>query len=175
RTVAVTSELSEKVRQLPGVEVATMVNGFSLIGGEGSNYGLGFVKLAPWDEREDDDMSAEAIIGKLFVLGAGIADAEILFFQPPSVAGFRVSSGFEMQILDRSGGSFNDLDAAAQGYLMDLMARPEILYASTSFNTNYPQYEIDLNVPKAKEAGVSISSIFSTLQGYIGSVYAADF
>lgn len=175
RTVEITSELAEKVRQVPGVEVASMVNGFSLIGGAGSNYGLGFIKLAPWDEREDDSMSVEAIIGQLFGIGAGIADAEILFFQPPSVPGFGVSSGFEMQILDRSGGSFNDLDAAAQGYLMELMARPEILYASTSFNTNYPQYEIDLNVPKAKEAGVSISSIFSTLQGYIGSVYAADF
>ncbi len=175
RTVEVTLELSEKVREIPGVEVATMVNGFSIIGGAGSNFGLGFVKLAPWDERTEDSMSAEAIIGKLFGVGAGIADADILFFQPPSVPGFGVSSGFEMQILDRSGGSFNELDAAVQNYLLDLMACPEILYASTSFNTNYPQYEIDLNIPKAKEAGVSISSIFSTLQGYIGSVYAADF
>src|SRR3546814_18401490 len=55
------------------------------------------------------------------------------------------------------------------------MQRPEIMYAQSSFNTNYPQYEIELNVPKAKEAGVSISSIFGTLQGYIGSIYAADF
>ncbi|NJW55355.1 efflux RND transporter permease subunit, partial [Salinimicrobium oceani] len=62
-----------------------------------------------------------------------------------------------------------------QAYLMELMQRPEILYASTSFNTNYPQYEIDLNVPRAKEAGISVSSILGTLQGYIGSIYAADF
>ena len=55
------------------------------------------------------------------------------------------------------------------------MQRPEILYAQSSFNTKYPQYEINLNVPKAKEAGVAISSIFATLQGYIGGIYAADF
>lgn len=175
RTVAVTNEISERARQIPGVSTTTLVNGFSLIGGAGSNYGLGFIKLAPWDEREEVSMSADAIIGQLFAMGASIPDAEILFFQPPSVPGFGVSSGFELQILDRSGGDFTELDAAAQQYLMDLMARPEILYASTSFNTGYPQYEIDLNVPKAKEAGVSISSIFSTLQGYIGSFYAADF
>lgn len=175
RTVAVTNEISERARQIPGVSTTTLVNGFSLIGGAGSNYGLGFIKLDPWDEREEESMSADAIIGQLFAMGATIPDAEILFFQPPSVPGFGISSGFELQILDRSGGEFTELDAAAQQYLMDLMARPEILYASTSFNTNYPQYEIDLNVPKAKEAGVSISSIFSTLQGYIGSFYAADF
>ena len=175
RTVAVSQEIAERARQIPGVESVTMVNGFSLIGGAGSNYGLGFIKLANWDDRGDESMSSEAIIGQLFGAGAQIPDADILFFEPPSVPGFGVSSGFEMQILDRSGGSFNDLDAAAQQYLNDLMQRPEILYAQTSFNTNYPQYEIDLNIPKAKETGVSVSSILSTLQGYIGSFYAADF
>lgn len=175
RTVEITTQLSEKARQISGVETVSMVNGFSLIGGAGSNYGLGFLKLDPWDEREDESTSVDAIIGQLFQIGAGIADADILFFQPPSVPGFGVSSGFEMQILDRSGGPFTDLDQASQAYLMELMERPEILYAQSSFNTNYPQYEIDLNVPKAKESGVAISSIFSTLQGYIGSMYAADF
>lgn len=175
RTVEITNQLSERARQIPGVETVSMVNGFSLIGGAGSNYGLGFIKLDPWDERENESTSVEAIIGQLFQMGASIADADILFFQPPSVPGFGVSSGFEMQILDRSGGPFTELDNASQAYLMELMERPEILYAQSSFNTNYPQYEIDLNVPKAKESGVAISSIFSTLQGYIGSMYAADF
>lgn len=55
------------------------------------------------------------------------------------------------------------------------MQRPEIMYAQSSFNTNYPQYEIDVNIPKTKEAGVSVSSVLSSLQGYIGSIYAADF
>ena len=175
RTVEITAQLSELAGQIPGVKTVTMVNGFSLIGGAGSNFGLGFITLDSWDERKDDATSVDNIIGQLFRLGAGISDADILFFQPPSIPGFGVSSGFEMQILDSSGGSFTDLDQSTQAYLTELMARPEILYAQSSFNSNYPQYEIDLNIPKAKEAGVSISSIFSTLQGYIGSMYAADF
>src|SRR5690606_2775503 len=97
-----------------------------------------------------------------------IADANILFFSPPSIPGFSVSSGFELQVLDRLGGSFNELDRVTQDFLMKLMQRPEIQFAQSSFNTKYPQYEIDLNVEKAKEAGVSISSIFQTMQGYIG-------
>jgi HAE1 family hydrophobic/amphiphilic exporter-1 len=175
RTVEITSELSEKIRQMPGVEGVTLINGFSLIGGAGSNNAFGIVRLDPWADRKDESVSSDALTGKMFQIAAGIPGANMLFFAPPSIPGFGISAGFEMKILDRSGGSFQELDHVAQAYLRELSQRPEVLYAQSSFNTNYPQYEMDINVPKAKEAGVSISSIFSTLQGYIGSIYAADF
>jgi HAE1 family hydrophobic/amphiphilic exporter-1 len=175
RTVELTSKLSEKIRQMPGVEGVTLINGFSLIGGAGSNNAFGIVRLDPWADRKDEAVSSDALTGKMFQIAAGIPGANMLFFAPPSIPGFGISGGFEMKILDRSGGSFRELDQAAQAYLSELSQRPEVLYAQSSFNTNYPQYEMDINVPKAKEAGVSISSIFSTLQGYIGSIYAADF
>lgn len=175
RTVAVTQELYQKIKDIPGVEGGSLVNGFSLISGAGSNYGLGFLKLRNWDERKDESMSADAIIAQMFQAAATIPDANILFFAPPSVPGFGVSSGFEMMVLDRFGGEFGELDRVTQEFLGQLMQRPEILYAQSSFNTHYPQYEIMLDAPKAKEAGVSISSIFATLQGYIGGFYAADF
>ncbi|MGC1240671.1 MAG: efflux RND transporter permease subunit [Chryseosolibacter sp.] len=175
RTVAVTEELYQKLVGIPGVEGGSLVNGFSLISGAGSNYGLGFISLDNWEDRKDESMSADAIIARMFQVAATIPDANILFFAPPSVPGFGISSGFELNVSDRLGGSFNALDRVTREFLGQLMQRPEILYAQSSFNTNYPQYEIKLNVPKAKEAGVSISSIFSTLQGYIGGIYAADF
>ena len=175
RTVELTQQLYDRIKQIPGVEGGSMINGYSLISGAGSNYALGFLKLKPWNERKDKSMSADAIIAKMFGTAASIPGANILFFAPPSVPGFGVSSGFELKVLDRLGGSFTDLDRVTQDYLQQLMQRPEILFAQSSFNTKYPQYEISLNVPKAKEAGVSISSIFATLQGYIGGIYAADF
>ncbi len=175
RTVAVTGQLYEKLIKIPGVEGGSLVNGFSLISGAGSNYGLGFISLKDWSERKDESQSADAIIAQMFRAASTIPDANILFFAPPSIPGFGVSSGFEMHVLDRLGGSFSELDRVTKEFLGQLMQRPEILYAQSSFNTQYPQYEISLNVPKAKEAGVSISSIFSTLQGYIGGIYAADF
>ena len=175
RTVAVTQELYDKIKDIPGVEGGSLVNGFSLISGGGSNYGLGFLKLKNWDERKDESMSADAIMAQMAQVATTIPDANILFFAPPSVPGFGVSSGFEMLVLDRLGGEFTELDRVTDEFLGQLMQRPEILYAQSSFNTNYPQYEIILDAPKAKEANVSISSIFGTLQGYIGGFYAADF
>ena len=175
RTVSVTEELYNKLIKIPGVKGGSLVNGFSLISGAGSNYGLGFISLDNWKDRKEASKSSDAIIGQMFQVASTIPEANILFFSPPSVPGFGVSSGFELNVLDRLGGSFSELDKVTKEFLGQLMQRPEILYAQSSFNTQYPQYEINLNVPKAKEAGVSISSIFSTLQGYIGGIYAADF
>lgn len=175
RTVGITKEFEAKVTSIPGVSGITLVNGFSLISGQGSNYAIGFVKLDPWEEREEDYLSSDAITGQLFQLGGSITGAEMVFFAPPSIPGFGSSAGFEFKLLDRTGGSFDKLDQQSQEFLAKLNQRPEIQYAQSSFNTNYPQYELDINIPKAKEAGVSISQIFGTLQGYIGSIYAADF
>jgi HAE1 family hydrophobic/amphiphilic exporter-1 len=175
RTVAITDELAKAIEKIPGVAGGSMVNGFSLISGEGSNYALGFFRLKPWGEREADSLSAQAIIGKMFGLAGKIPGAKILFFAPPSIPGFGVSSGFELSFLDQSGGSFIELDRQVRAYMDNLMDRPEIQYAQTAFSTGYPQYEMELNIPKAKEAGVDVSSILGTLQGYIGSIYAADF
>src|SRR5690554_5887672 len=167
RTVEATRELSLKAREIPGVRNVTVVNGFSLISGAGSNYGIGFIKLDDWSEHTEDHLSAQAITAQLFGMGATIADGNFLFFAPPSVPGFGASSGFEVQVLDRSGGNFSELSEVTQNYLMELMQRPEVLYAQSSFNTNYPQYEIDINIPKTKESGVSVSAVLTTLQGYI--------
>jgi HAE1 family hydrophobic/amphiphilic exporter-1 len=173
--VEITEELARKLKQLPGVDGFTIVNGFSFLAGAGNNYAIGFISLDPWEEREADSLSAQALTGKMFGIASTIPGANILFFAPPSIPGYGASTGATFELLDKSGGSFEELDQTAQDYLAQLSARPEILYAQTSFNTNYPKYEIQLDVAKAKEAGVSISSIFRTLQGYIGGIYAADF
>lgn len=175
RTNMVTEELYAKAKQIPGVHRVTIINGRSLISGAGSNYGIAFIKLKNWDERKAEGESANAIIGKLFGIAATVPDANIIFFAPPSIPGFSLSGGFEVNLMDKSGGSFEELDATTKEFIGNLMKHPEIKYGQSSFNTKYPQYELDINVPLAKRYGVSVSSIFATLQGYIGGIYAADF
>ncbi len=175
RTQEVNDKLYKKINGLEGIEGVAVISGRSLINGAGSNYGLGFIKLDDWDQRESDELSVEAITEKLFGIAATMPEANIIFFAPPSIPGFGNSSGFEVNLLDRSGSSFNELDAANQEFIQKLSERPEIQYAQSSFNTNYPQYELMLNVPLAKEKGVTTREIFTTLQGYIGGIYAADF
>ena len=175
RTHDVNQLLYSKIKNLPGVQGASVIDGRSLISGAGSNYGLGFIRLEDWDKRGADSLSVESITGQLFGIAAQIPDAQIIFFSPPSIPGFGNSAGAELNLLDRSGGSFTDLDKVNQEFMAKLSERPEIQYAQSSFNTQYPQYEMTLNIPLAKEMGVSVQSIFNTLQGYIGSIFAADF
>jgi HAE1 family hydrophobic/amphiphilic exporter-1 len=175
RTHEVNKELYSKLIQIPGVLEGSVVEGRSFLGGSGSNYGLGFIRLQDWDKRGADSLSIERITAKMFGVAAGIAEANIIFFAPPSIPGFSSSAGVEVNLLDRASGSFVDLDKTNQDFMTKLSQRPEIQYAQSSFSTAYPQYELELNVPRAKELGVSVSSIFSTLQGYIGSVFASDF
>jgi len=175
RTDAVARKLYSKIEGMEGVVGVNFIKGRSLINGSGSNYGMGIIKLEDWSKRENPSLSSSAITGKLFGIAAGVPDAKIIFFSPPSIRGFGNSSGFEVNLLDKFGGEFKDLDKANQEFAMALMSHPEIKYAQSAFNTNYPQYEMEVNVPLAKEKGVEVSSIFSTLQGYIGGIYASDF
>jgi len=175
RTGKIVDELFEKTHNLQGVDGVSFVRGRSLLSGSGTNYAIGFIKLADWKDREDESLSTEAITGKLFGIASTIPGANIIFFAPPSIRGFGNSAGFEINLLDRFGGEFTDLEKANQEFMGALMKHPEIKYAQSSFNTKYPQYEMEVNVPLAKEKGVPINSIFSTLQGYIGGVYASDF
>ncbi|WP_016990408.1 efflux RND transporter permease subunit [Flavobacterium sp. ACAM 123] len=175
RTHQVNKKLYEKITKIPGVKGGSVIEGRSFLGGEGSNNGLGFIRLDDWNERIADSLSIKSITGQMFAIAATIPEANILFFAPPSIPGFGSSAGVEVNLLDRSGGSFSKLDETTQDFIAKLTQRPEIQYAQSSFNTNYPQYEIELNTALAKELGVPISSIFSTLQGYIGGIFAADF
>ncbi|WP_027421281.1 efflux RND transporter permease subunit [Crocinitomix catalasitica] len=175
RTSAVAKDLYNKISNVDGIVGVNLIRGRSLLNGSGSNYGFGIIKLKDWSERTDPELSADAISKKLFGIVAGIPEANIIFFSPPSIRGFGNSSGFEINLLDKFGGEFKDLDIANQEFAAALTKHPEIKYAQSSFSTEYPQYEMEVNVPLAKEKGVPVNSIFSTLQGYIGGVYASDF
>jgi HAE1 family hydrophobic/amphiphilic exporter-1 len=175
RTQQIIQELYSKTENVEGMDGVSFVKGRSLLSGAGTNYAIGFIKLKDWADRKDESTSAEAITQKLFGIASTIPGATIIFFAPPSISGFGNSAGFEVNLLDRFGGDFTELDKANQEFMGALMKHPEIQYAKTAFNTNYPQYEMDINVPLAKEMGVPINSIFSTLQSYIGGVYASDF
>lgn len=176
RTYATLKELEAKTSQIPGVESVTIITGTNLLTGVGSNNGLAFVKLKSLDERSKaKEQDIRSLTMKMFGAAATVPTANIVFFQPPSIPGFSMSSGFEFVLLDKAGGTINNLDATAQQFMGALMQRPEIQYAQNSFNTQYPQYEMEINVPKAKESGVSINNLLTTVQGYIGGIYATDF
>ncbi|MBY0543802.1 MAG: efflux RND transporter permease subunit [Sphingobacteriaceae bacterium] len=166
------TKIDKIVRDIPEVKSALRIVGRSMISGSGSSYGMVISRLKPWNERERD---VKAIIGELFAKTAGIKGAKIIFFAPPTIQGFGTSGGFEFQLQDKTGGDINKFNDVGNSFLAALAKRPEIQYASTSFNPNFPQYQIDVNVAKIKQAGLTVTDVLSALQGYYGGVYASNF
>lgn len=175
RTEVITKEVERMARTIPEVETILRINGRSLISGAGSNYGMVIMRLKDWKERKGRGKDVQSVIGRLFGMASSIRDARIIFIAPPSIQGFSISGGFELQLQDRTGGDIGTFYKIGTDFLTALNQRPEIRFASTPFNPNFPMFRLDVNVEKAKEAGFTVNEILSTIQGYYGGVYASNF
>ncbi|MDD3005428.1 efflux RND transporter permease subunit [Flavobacterium sp.] len=176
KTEKAVKELDSILASMDIVEARMNVVGFSLLNQvNGGSYAFTVIKLKPWSERKEANQSVDAVVGELFGRTAHFKDARALFFTPPSVQGFGSADGFELKIQDKGDDSWQDVSRVSNDFLGALMQRPEIQYAMTNFNPSFPQYEMDINVERAKNAGVSMTDIFNTMQGYYGGLYTTDF
>ncbi|BDD11848.1 multidrug transporter AcrB (plasmid) [Fulvitalea axinellae] len=175
RTFAATEELREIIKGAYGVKNITFSSGVNFFSGAGSSYALGFITLTDWKSRLSKKGDINNIIKDLYIRASQVSDANIIFFTPPSVPGYGSADGFEMQLLDKTAGDLNAFDLVAKDFVGKLSSSPAISFASNSFNTGFPQYEVEIDVVGAKRAGISVNSIFGALQGFYGGFYVSDF
>ena len=176
QTKKVIDQFDSIVATMDIVESRINIVGFSLLNGvNGSSYAFSVIKLKDWKDRKNAEDQVDAVVGQLFGRTAHFKDARMLFFTPPSVQGFGSADGFDLKLQDKGDDSWLQVSEVSQAFLAELNQRPEIQYAMTNFNASFPQYQLDINVEKAKNAGISVSDIFNTLQGYYGGLYTTDF
>jgi HAE1 family hydrophobic/amphiphilic exporter-1 len=96
-------------------------------------------------------------------------------FSLPTINGFGMNSGFSFELQDKGGHTIAQFYNVAQEFLSALNKRPEIQFATTTFNPNFPQYLLSVNVPKIKEAGLNVSDVMEAMQGYFGGIYVDNF
>lgn len=175
-TEDVLQNIEQMVVSTPGVKHVFLVKGRSPLSGLGSNFGMAVILLNDLNERQKEkDQNSEDIINSLFEKSSELKGVNTFFFARPNIQGFGLSNGFEFQLQDRSGGSLTKFSEVSNQFIEALNQRPEIKYASTSFNVNYPQYQVNVDVAKVTEAGMMVNDVLSALQGYIGGVYASNF
>jgi len=176
RTEDVIRRMSEITMQEPGVESAVAFPGLSIAGfSNSSNAGIVFSTLKPFEERESPQLSAGAIAMSLNLKYAVIQDAFIAIFPPPPVQGLGVVGGFKLQIEDRAGRGYEVLNEVTKAFMARAMAAPELIGQFTTYQVNVPQIFVDVDRTKARQLGVPITSVFETLQIYLGSLYVNDF
>lgn len=176
RTEAALNSIDSLIAANPSVRTRTQVTGYSFIAGQGNSYGTFIIKLTDWDQRQGKGQDLNSIIGSLYVqTNMAVKDARVLLFAPPMIPGYSLTNGFEFNLQDKTGGDLNQFYNIAQEFLAKLNQRPEIAAAQTSFNPTFPQYMIDIDAAKCKQAGISPGDILTTLQGYYGGLYASNF
>ncbi|MEE1207632.1 MAG: efflux RND transporter permease subunit, partial [Muribaculaceae bacterium] len=174
RTADVCERLDEKLLKIPGVQYTQKILGYSFIAGQGATYGTFIIKLKPWEER-DASQSADNVIKQINGIAQEIKDGRIVSFAPPMITGYSMTNGFELKMQDKTGGDINTFYGVVQGFLAQLNQQPELAMAYTTFNPSFPQYMVDIDAAKAKQAGISPATILQTLQGYYGGMYVSNF
>ena len=175
RAMEVLNKVDSLVAADPAVESRTIISGFGFIGGQGPSYGSVIIKLKDWEERSMTQNS-DMIVATLFMRAQKvIKDAQVLFFAPPMIPGYSISSDIELNMQDKTGGDLNHFFDVVNAYTAELEKRPEISRAQTTFNPSFPQYQLDIDVAACKKAGISPSDILTTMQGYFGGLYASNF
>ena len=173
-THKVMEQVSQRINGIPQIRDYMQVAGYGMIAGQGSSYGMAIIKLKDWDERPNKEDDVNAVIGQIYGRTADIKDAQIFAVAPPMISGYGTSTGFSMHLQDKTGGDLTEFYNIYLQFIGALNQRPEIARAYSTFNINFPQYMVDIDAAKAKRAGISPTSILSTLAGYYGGQYVSN-
>lgn len=175
RAIQIMQRVDSLIAAEPAVASRTMISGFSFTGGSGPSYGSFIIKLKDFEERSMMQNSNIVFITLYMRAQKIIKEAQVLFFQPPMIPGYSASSDIQMYMQDKTGGSLERFYDVVNAYNAELSQRPEVNSASTTFNPSFPQYQIDIDAAACKRAGISPSTILTTLQGYYGGMYSSNF
>ena len=176
RTDKVIRQMSDIALHHPAVESAVAFPGLSINGFTNStNSGIVFVTLKPFEERQTADLSGNAVARQLQQSFGSIQSAFIAIFPPPPVQGLGTIGGFRIQLEDRAGLGYEEVNRVTQEVLKRAAGTPELSNLFTSFTVNVPQLQADIDVEKAATLGLSKTDIANALQVNLGSLYVNDF
>lgn len=160
---------------IPEVAELNSTAGYGLISGESSAAGNIIMKLKPWSERTRKDQSVNAVIGKVYALTADIKDATVFAMAPAMIAGYGTGNALDINLQDKLDGDMHQFYDYAQQFIGALNQRPEISVAFTSFNLNFPQWEVSVDAAKCQRSGITANEVLGCLSGYYGGQYVSDF
>lgn len=175
RTQDVMKEVEGKLGNLPSKKVLNVISGFNMLtSSTSSSAGVAFILLKRAKERGDvqdiNDIMND-VRGRL----SGIKGANFFVFTFPTVPGFSNVDALDIVLKDKTGGSISKFSGISTHFIGELMKRPEIAFAFTSFKADYPQLEMEVDDVKAEQLGVNVRDILQAMQTYYGSAQASDF
>lgn len=173
-TMKIMEEIDRRIADIPQIKVFSKTAGTGMMSGTGPSCGMFNIRLKDWKERKGKGDDINSVIDEIYRRTADITGAKIIVFTRNMIPGYGVSNGFEIHVQDQKGGNIEDLKQITNNIIAELGKRPEIARASTSFDTKYPQYLVEVDAANALRHGVQPGDVLDALSGYIGGTYASN-
>lgn len=173
-TMQVMEEIDRRICDLPQIKAYSRTAGMGTLSGVGSSAGSFNIRLKDWSQRQGPEDDINSVMDEIYRRTSDIVGARIIVLTRGMIPGYGATSGFEIHVQDQKGGKIEDLQQIAYRIIAELNQRPEIARATTSFDTKYPQYLVEVDAATALRHGVEPADILSALSGYIGGSYASN-
>lgn len=174
RTQQFMDKIYPLLKEEAGVDNVMGIIGHSMIGGSGENVAMGIITLKPWNQRPGDELYSTNILNRIRAKLIGMPEADIQLFEPPAIMGLGMSGGMDYRLQSLNTDNPQKIEAALNNILMLINQDSNIMYAYTTYTAQTPNFYIDIDREKAEAMKVSIGSIYSVLQNYLGSSYVND-
>lgn len=176
-TEKTSAQIERIIREDPGVEVVTTVNGFNLISSvQSSSNSFFFISLKPWSERKGPDMTggrhrrqAEEQAERVNFLRHGLRGSS------PPLPGVGTSGDVTFLLEDRQGIGEEFLASNTSKFIEAAGKRPEIAGISNFMSPSNLQYNLNVNTEQATLQNMNVDEIYATIQAYMGSTFLNNF
>ena len=176
RTSEVLRTLERKIAPLPGVQDIFSIVGFSILdAAQEANTGFIFVRLKPFADRTTAQLDVNAVIGRVFGVGAQVRQANVIAFNLPPIIGLSTAGGFTYMLEGLSGQDPQQLSSTMGGLIGSANANPKLSRVFSTFTASNPSLFLNIDRVKAQALGLNINDVFTALQATLGGVYVNEF
>ncbi|MCC8157651.1 MAG: efflux RND transporter permease subunit [Phascolarctobacterium sp.] len=173
RGVQAMMELGNRIKALPGVKYVMEVSGMDILSNAPkASAGLIVAAMEDYDKRTN---TAQELVPQIYGIGAQMPQLSVMAFDPPALPGASSTGSLSLYLMNLGGDNMERMQEVANEFLAKANARPEIGMAYTTFNTNTPVYQFNVDRAKAESLNVPVASVYTALQTFLGGSEINDF
>jgi multidrug efflux pump len=177
RTNDAVQRIEEIALKTRGVKHTVAISGQSiLLGANASNFGALYLMLDDFEHRRKPALSADRIGAALQErFQKEVPEAIVNIFGAPPVEGLGTAGGIKIIVQDTGDNGFRALQKATEQVVAHGEEDPKLQGLFTSFRADTPWLELLIDRAQAKDRGVSIDDVRTTLESTLGPYYINDF
>ncbi|MDO4179458.1 MAG: efflux RND transporter permease subunit [Phascolarctobacterium sp.] len=167
------TKVASEIKQWPGVKYVIAVNGYDILSSAPkSSAGLMQVIMKDFAER---DTTTFQHIGRVYGMAGQIPEMNLMAFNAAALPGLSSTGSLGMYVMNLGGDDISTMGQYVGQFLAKANQRPEIGICYSPFSTDTPAYQFEVDREKAEALNVPVSSVYSTLQSFLGGLEVNDF